>query len=390
MGKEIILPIEEIIEKYKNGIRQSEIAKEYGVGQTTISIKMKKYYESLGIKVAKSENKGPKRKELPIEEIIKQYEAGIRVNELVKEYNLSKSTIVKAIGKYYEETGKDRIKHKGGPKRKELPMEEIIKKYEVGVGIKDIVKEYNVSDPIIRVRIQEYYLENNKAETNKKTTGTKRKELPIEEIIKQYETGVSTTTIAKEYNVSGFTITTRIKEYYEKTGRERIKHKRKKRELPINEIIKQYEAGIEISVMIKEYNVSKTNIRKRIAEYYKETGKERIKHNSGLKRIELPMNEIINKYETGTRVSELVNEYNLAKSTMIKRIREYYKENKNVKRLENEAVIVEFLKKGLTIQEILETALKKNVIIPEEIISLALDKVNYKNRINEGEERENY
>ena len=44
-----------------------------------------------------------------------------------------------------------------GRKKIELPIEEIVKKWEQGVTQKELSKEYGVSDVTISKRISEYY-----------------------------------------------------------------------------------------------------------------------------------------------------------------------------------------------------------------------------------------
>jgi len=438
MKKEVELPIEEIVEKYKKGIIQTKIAAEYGVSQPTIASKIKKYYKRLDMEVPKTKNKGKKRIELPIkeiidkyehgiseqkladeynvaqqtiskriieyykkekrerpkvkyknrtkskkiklpiEEMIKKYESGISSAELSREYNVSRSTILLKIRDYYKETSKKRIKHKTGQKRKELPIDEVIKKYEAGIKIKEMATEYNVSYNVIRTRISDYYKNNG---TEKPKINLKRKQLPIKQIIKEYENGDKQSYLAKKYDVSLTTISERIREYYLENG---VKVQRKK-EIPIKEIIKKFESGIMEKELAKEYCVSMSTIHKKIHEYYSENKIRR----KDFREKEIPILEVIEKYERG--ISELImaKEYNVAYTTILRKIKKYYKESgkKEPKKLRSESVIVKYLKKGLTIEKILETASKKNVIIPQDIIINALNKVNNKNIRNDKEER---
>ena len=67
--------------------------------------------------------RGRKKIELPIEEIVKKWEQGVTQKELSKEYGVSRVTINKRISEYYEK------EEKGKPKQRiELPIEEIVKK----------------------------------------------------------------------------------------------------------------------------------------------------------------------------------------------------------------------------------------------------------------------
>ena len=71
-----------------------------------------------------------------------------------------------------------------GRKKIELPIEEIVKKWEQGVTQKELSKEYGVSEYIIRKRISEYY------EKEEKEKPKQRIELQIEEIVKRWKGGI--------------------------------------------------------------------------------------------------------------------------------------------------------------------------------------------------------
>ena len=70
--------------------------------------------------------------------------------------------------------------------------------------------------------------------------GRKKIELPIEEIVKKWEQGVTQKELSKEYGVSDVTISKRISEYYEKEEKKKTKQRI---ELQIKEIVKKWEQG---------------------------------------------------------------------------------------------------------------------------------------------------
>ena len=321
--------------------------------------------------------RGRKKIELPIEEIVKKWEQGVTQKELSKEYGVSDVTISKRISEYYEKEEKEKPK-----KRIELPIEEIVKKWEQGVTQKELSKEYGVSDVTISKRISEYY------EKEEKEKPKKRIELPIEEIVKKWEQGVTQKELSKEYGVSDVTISKRISEYYEKEEKEKPK---KRIELPIEEIVKKWEQGVTQKELSKEYGVSDVTISKRISEYYEKEEKEKPK-----KRIELPIEEIVKKWERGITQKELSKRYGVSKSTINKRISKYYQkkkrkknEEKKAKILRNSSIIVEYLRKGLTIEQIESIASKQNIIVPQEVKEKAIQKIEQlkENKTNESNER---
>ena len=166
---------------------------------------------------------------------------------------------------------------------------------------------------------------------------------------------------------------------------------RKKIELPIEEIVKKWEQGVTQKELSKEYGVSDVTIRKRISEYYEKEEKEKPK-----KRIELPIEEIVKKWERGITQKELSKRYEVSKSTISKRISKYYQkkkrkknEEKKTKILRNSSIIVEYLRKGLTIEQIESIASKQNIIVPQEVKEKAIQKIEQlkENKTNESNER---
>jgi len=377
--KKIELPIDEIIRKYEEGIAQYKIAYEYDVSETTIRTRIKEYYKKTDKEKPDLRNK---RKKLPIDEIIIKYTEGVSQYKIAKEYDVSEHTIHVMIKEYYEKIGKKRPDLRN--KRKKLPIDEIIRKYEEGIAGYKIAKEYDISQSTINLRIKEYY---EKIGKGKPDLRNKRKKLPIDEIIRKYEEGISQCKIAKEYGMSHFVIGTRIKEYYKKTGKEKPDPRNKKKELPIDEIIRKYEEGNSQYKIAYEYGVSQSTIELRTRDYYEKTGKER--PNQRNKRKELQIDEIIRKYEEGISKKELAEEYDVSEVTIRLRIKEYYKKicKKEPRILKVDTIIIDYLNKGLTIEEIIEIAAKNEVVIPKDIIDKALSKVNNKNFADNKEER---
>ena len=166
---------------------------------------------------------------------------------------------------------------------------------------------------------------------------------------------------------------------------------RKKIELPIEEIVKKWEQGVTQKELSKEYGVSEALIGRRISEYYEKEEKGKPK-----KRIELPIEEIVKKWERGITQKELSKRYGVSKSTINKRISKYYQkkkrkknEEKKAKILRNSSIIVEYLRKGLTIEQIESIASKQNIIVPQEVKEKAIQKIEQlkENKTNESNER---
>ena len=376
--RKVELPIEEIVKKWEKGATYKELSKEYGVSLSTIQYRISKYYEKEG------KEKPKRRVELPIEEIVEKWEKGATYEDFSKEYGVSEHTISKKITEYYEKEGKEKPKRQS-KQRINLPIEEIVKKWEKGAIQKDLSKEYGASRYTINKKISEYY------EKEGKEKPKRRVELQIEEIVKKWERGPTQKELSKEYGISEPTISKKITEYYEKEGKEKPE---RKVELPIEEIVEKWEKGVTQKELSKEYGVSVCIINNRITEYYAKEGKERPKRQSKPKqRINLPIEEIVEKLEKGVMQKELSKEYGVPQRCISERICEYYEEKKDnekkFKVLKSSVVIVEYLRKGLTIEQIESIALKQHIIVPQKVIEKANQQIEQLkvNELKESNER---
>ena len=338
----------------------------------------------------KDVKRGRKKIELPIEEIVKKWEQGVTQKELSKKYGGSQRLISKRIIEYYEKEEKEKPKRKT-KQRIKLPVEEIVEKWEQGTTQKELSKEYGVSDDTVKKRISEYYEKEGKEKPKRKTK--RRINLPVDEIVKKWGRGVTQKDLSKEYGVSEALINKRIFEYYEKEGKEKPKQKPKQRiNLPVEEIVEKWEQGTTQKELSKEYGVSDNTIEKRISEYYEKEGKEKPKRKTK-RRINLPVDEIVKKWGQGITQKELSKEYGVSDVTIKKRISEYYRKKENNEKklrvLKSSSIIVEYLRKGLTIEQIESSALKQNIIVPQEVIEKAIQKIEQPkaNKTNESNER---
>ena len=157
-----------------------------------------------------------------------------------------------------------------------------------------------------------------------------------------------------------------------------LKKGRKKINLPIKEILKKWEQGDTQEELSKEYGVSKSTINRKISEYYEKEEKEKPKRKVKQK-ISLPIEEVVEKWKQGYTQEELSKEYGVSEKTISESISEYYEEKrdneKKFKVLKSSSVIVEYLIKGLTIEQIKLIALKKHIIVPEKVIEKAKQKL---------------
>ena len=277
----------------------------------------------------------------------------------------------------------------------ELPVEEIVAKWENGVTQMELAVEYEICYVTIRKRINEWYEEKGKMKPER---GRKKNiELQIEEIVLKWENGLSLQKLAYEYGTNHVTIGKRINEWYEEKGKIKPKRdikRKKKKELPVEEIVRKWQNGITQQELADKYGVNSRTISRRIHEWYEENGKikpERDIKRGSKKKIELPVEEIVGKWKNGTTQKELADEYGTSCGTIFKKINEWYEEKEKektqdaVKRsnskvikervIRGSKIIIEYLKKGATPEQIIEIAEKNRVVIPDSVMQEAIRKV---------------
>lgn len=271
-------------------------------------------------------------------------------------------------------------------KKIELPIQEIIEKYKAGSTTRELGVEYGVSHGTISNRMIEHYKKFGEEVPDHKT-----KELPMKDIIQKYESGIKIQDLASQYNVKYNTMNIKIEKYYKDIGEIRFQCKkgRKKLQIPIEDIIRRYEDGLSQEQIAEEYKVSQVYIWGRIEEYYTQTGREKPIKKSGRKRKELPIDEIVEQYEDGISQIELAQKYETSNMIISARIKEYYKNlgKKTPRILRTPSLVINFLNRGLTIQQIMEVADSKDIIIPQHIMDIALSQMNKKNINDDTEAR---
>ena len=85
-----------------------------------------------------------------------------------------------------------------------LPLDQMIKEYESGLTTMQLSEKYNVSFTTINRKLK-------KAGVQLRESGRGRLNLPLDQMIKEYESGLSTVQLAEKYNVSYATIARRLK-----------------------------------------------------------------------------------------------------------------------------------------------------------------------------------
>ena len=127
----------------------------------------------------------------------------------------------------------------------------------------------------------------------------------MDQIIDEYQNGMSSVKLAKKYNCSSSAIGRRLKR--------RGVNLTKRIDLPVQQIINEYRSGISTTKLAMKYNCSSPTISKLLKKY----------NINVTNRIDLPMKDIIYDYENGMSINKITNKYTCDVSTIITRFGEY-------------------------------------------------------------------
>lgn len=209
---------------------------------------------------------------------------------------------------------------------KDLPIEEIYKLHKSGLSAKMIAKDYDVHETTLLRKLHKYCDENG-IKFKKQINGHRpKKELPMDEVCKLYESNVSSIEIAKKFECCCTTVLSKLHDIYDNCDDEKsVKSRGKpKLDLPMDEIYELYQLEISATELAHEYGCSPATIRQKIKEYCAENDLDMRKfHNS----VFLSMEQVYSDYKKGTTYSELVNKYGFSRVTLKNRLYEYCKEN---------------------------------------------------------------
>ena len=296
-------PIFEIIKDYESGMTLVEVGEKYGVSVTTIRNRLKE----AGVKKIPAKERN--RLKSPLDEIIKYYESGMTTTELGEWYGVSDTTIRNRL----KEAGVEIISH---PFRIKIPLDEIIKDYQSGMSTTELGERYGVGANVINERLRRAGV--------KKISALERNRLkfPLEQVIKDYESGMTSTEVGKKYGYDGKTITTRLREVgvqIRKRGFGGINKAKKEKlygkiELPLK-VIKEYKSGMTLVELGEKYGCSWATIRARLTE----AGVQILRR----KRWDdvLPLEQITSEYESGMSMYQLGKKYGCDASVIKRRLR---------------------------------------------------------------------
>ena len=207
------IPMKEIYELKSQGLTYKEIAEEYNCDATTISLRLKEYCEQNNLDIPKA-NKGKREKNLPMEKIYELKKQEMTYEEIGEKYDCTHEAIRQKLKEYCEQNNLETPKANKGPRKKNLPMEKIYELRKQGTTYDELAEKYNCNYSTILNRLKSYCGQNN-LKIPKAKSGPKQKTLSIEEIYKLKSQGMSYKKMAEKYNCTYVTIRRRLKEYEE-------------------------------------------------------------------------------------------------------------------------------------------------------------------------------
>ena len=130
-------------------------------------------------------------------QIVEDYESGMKVSDLVEKYGISRPVLYKRLREEGVEIG-DR---KRGAKWRDLPTEQIVGEYESGMTLQELGEWYGVSVTTIRSRLKEagVQIRNRGRKVGSELKDNKDRDSRIKE---RYQSGLSMTAVGEEFGIS--------------------------------------------------------------------------------------------------------------------------------------------------------------------------------------------
>jgi len=185
-----------------------------------------------------------------------------------------------------------------------LPIDEICEKYQSGISTVKLAKEYGCAINTINK-----ILRNNNIIIRTKN----RLNLPIEKICQKYQYGMNIIELADEYGCSTGSIN---KILHDNKVVIRSHNETRIIDLPIKEICQKYLNGMSTSKLAITYKCSINTINKRLRD-----NDIVIRSLSEILTIDLPIDEISQKYLNGMNTYELGEEYKCTRSTITTKLK---------------------------------------------------------------------
>lgn len=317
------------------------------------------------------------KKNFRIENYLKDLAEGkITVSQISREAHVSRDTIYSRIKDYCKDNKVENIYYvtRNRRRKKYIDISKYIEKLKNGRITKaEIARETGLSVYIVNQRVKEYLEENNEERINFRKVITK---VDISKYIEDLKVGkITQAEIRRKEGVSRTIVIARIKDYYDEIGEQRPSFKmgRKKstpkkttrKPLNVEDYIEDYSIGfITQSGIAKKAGITISGVSRAISRYYV----RKIGENNLSKSTTFDINTYIYEYEIGAITPHQIA---IREKIDIKKVNteiENYYRNQNKKPPKYgvpESVILEYLEKGLSKEQIKAVATKKNIIIPD-------------------------
>ena len=247
-----------------------------------------------------------------------------------------------------------------------IKVELLIEQYLKGKSYIEIAKMYQITS-VSRViqTIKQYIMENNYFQME-----TERlKNINPAELYELREKGVPNTIIAAFYDLTAEQVSRRIIKYCQKNNLEIPFRVNKKIEIPIDEVKKDLNNGLSLKQIVSKYNISMTVLRKRLMDIYTKEELHSIIYKKYYDRLE-NSKDIIYLYEAGITKSDIVKYSNLSEKIVNKIIsNKYHDFGKKSTKIIQEATFRKIIKGNTkSVEELQKEAYKSNRLIPTYLI----------------------
>ncbi len=306
------LTFNQVKSDYESGMSAIQIANKHGIDhalvhsmlvgsglvQSTSPTQKKYFYRRKKIK-------------LPVKQIKSDYESGVSVDELADQHKVSTATI------------KHRLKNSTTIRNRFLPILKIWFEHEAGASMAEIAEKYGVSLTVLKNDLRRAGYEDTptlNTPRNRPTlevaplsrTPHRADSLDTNQIVMDYEVGMSTHAIAEKYNANVETVRNRLRG----AGVQLRGNSEARVDLPVAQIISEYEAGMTQVALSKKYGVNVKTIKRRLEEAGVQTRNRQPKPTVA----ELPTAQIWFEYESGTTLKELSAKYGASQATIFRTI----------------------------------------------------------------------
>lgn len=237
------LPAEEIARRYTSGASAAQIAASYGCSKTTIL----RFLQNHGV----ARRSGAWTK-LPVtnQDLAQRYvKEGTLLKDLAAEFGVVSATISERLA----DAG---VVVPVGRRRIDLPVAEILRRYEGGEPVNVLARAYGVSSPVIYHRLHEH----GRALRSPRTTPEQRRRA-----VALYQTGLTDAAVAAKLNMSRTTVRKAIQEAGVKrpTPEERARAHLQSEDM--QEIVRRRRAGEPVRALAVEYGIPRNTLVRRLA-----------------------------------------------------------------------------------------------------------------------------